>query len=210
MKLTKIASVVAVALVSIQAAFSQTVSFSGSALQAVTGLTAAGQKAVYIVDNTGNTITNFNQIALLSGASITANASYGTNITVIGNVNSTNLGAVRVGGISNIALTANVATGNRFAIVVFSTSTTTANAGDTYRVWTDPTWLIPAGGSTVSFQNPAAGQFQQLISTNSPVALLTSTVPTAVPEPSTFATVAGLMSLTFVACRRRKVTTTTV
>jgi hypothetical protein len=82
--------------------------------------------------------------------------------------------------------------GDTFAIIVFENSTTTVTAGDTYRIWSDGSWDVPADGLTETFGTEL-----------SQVTTAANFSGTVVPEPSTFAAFAGLLALGFVMVRRR-------
>ena len=87
----------------------------------------------------------------------------------------------------------NIAQGNEIGVLAFATSSTaSAAAGDTYSLFTND-WVIPADGANASLTGggPYGG-----------AAAGTGSV-TAVPEPSTYATLAGLLALGFVMLRRR-------
>ncbi len=159
---------------------------------------ALNDVAYFIVDinNTG-----FTSISFTPGESLTTVASYG-DYALLGSKTATALSTniTLSGAFSGVALSNGVSVGDRFAAVVFSNSTTTALSGDTYTIWTDPTWVIPADGSTLSYQaSPTGSNFKQLGTTSS--AVITGTV---VPEPSAFAALAGLAALGFAASRRRR------
>ena len=86
-----------------------------------------------------------------------------------------------------------VATGNEIGVLSFATSTETAIAGDSYSIFTGG-WTVPSDGANLSLTGtgaPAVGI----------AAAGTGTV--AVPEPSAFATLAGICALGFVMLRRR-------
>ena len=88
-------------------------------------------------------------------------------------------------------LTGSVGTGNEIGILSFATSTTTALEGDTFSVFTNG-WTVPADGSNL----PLTG------APNFGLAAV-GAGSIAVPEPSAYATLAGLMALGFVMLRRR-------
>lgn len=80
-----------------------------------------------------------------------------------------------------------------FGILTFDGGSSTAVGGSTFEIWTSSDWKSPADG--------AADTFGAAFSTLSGSAGATGTV--AVPEPSTYATLAGLLALSFVMLRRR-------
>jgi len=196
MKLRNLVTTAAIGLLISTSSYA-TVTLTGTALKSVTGLTANGQIGVYVIDNNN---TGFGSFNLLSGNSITSSASYGANFTVVGSVTSSTFGGINIGSPAAFALGNGVDAGDHFAIVLFTTSTTNAIAGDTYRIWTDPTWVLPSDSSTVQF----TVALKQLTSTDSPAS--TKTVATsAVPEPSTYAAIAGLIVLGLTASKRRRI-----
>jgi len=180
------------------------VSFSGSALRNATGL-AAGDFGVILVDATG---AGYNTISLVEGESLTSSASYGPGFQVVGSATSaTSFGATTFNGSANFELINGITQNDTFAVLVFSTSLAAGGAvlNDTYRIWTNPAWIVPADGSAFTYTtgtvNPAA-QFPTLTSTPT----ITGTVGPAsvIPEPSSFSAVAGLMAVGFAASRRRR------
>ena len=84
-------------------------------------------------------------------------------------------------------------TGNEIGVLTFASSTTTALAGDAYSIFTGG-WTVPADGANLSLTGTGAPAFGI-------AAAGTGTV--AVPEPSAFATLAGICALGFVMLRRR-------
>ena len=87
-------------------------------------------------------------------------------------------------------LAGSVGTGNEIGILSFATSTTTALGGDTFSVFTNG-WTVPADGSNLPLTGaPNFGL----------AAVGTGSI---VPEPSAYATLAGLVALGFVMLRRR-------
>ena len=91
-------------------------------------------------------------------------------------------GQISLGGVSGVSL----AQGTAFAIVVEASD-------DSYSLYTDASWLAPADGATVTFGN-------ELNQINGGAASLS----VVVPEPSTYALIAGFAAFLFVAIRRRK------
>ena len=84
-----------------------------------------------------------------------------------------------------------------FAFLVFENQTdaSVVQIGSTYQYFTNASWLTPADGGSASFGG--AGAFTQL-------AGVSSTSLSAVPEPSTYALFAGILSVSFVAVRRHR------
>ena len=89
-----------------------------------------------------------------------------------------------------------VSTGNAIGVLAFASSTTSAIAGDSFSVFTgSPSeWLVPADGANLSLTGTGIPSFAGSSGSGSVV---------AVPEPSAFATLAGICALGFVMLRRR-------
>ena len=121
--------------------------------------------------------------------------------TAIGNYTILGIGAVNNAGPSGYVAMAgitynlggNVATGNEIGVLVFDNSTATTIGSDAYQVYTNG-WLTPADGANASLTG--AGPFTG-------AAALSSSVFSAVPEPSSYALLGGLFALTCVMLRRR-------
>ena len=116
------------------------------------------------------------------GASAAAFTSYVlgadyTNDQVFSNNAVSFFGSVSVGGANNVALD-----DTPFAIVVEVAS------DSSYSLYTDAAWVGPATGGTLSV-SPTNGQAADY---------------SVVPEPSTYALIAGFVAFLFVAIRRRK------
>ena len=90
-------------------------------------------------------------------------------------------------------LSSGVATGNAIGVLAFTSSAASALGGDTYSIFTDG-WTVPSDGANLSLTGTGAPSFASSAGTGS---------VTAVPEPSTYATLAGLLALSFVMLRRR-------
>ncbi len=181
-----------------------TVSFTGVAFLNVPGI-AVGDVGIFLIDTSDTGSTGFDvwsPTSIAAGASLSNMATYGdTFYALMGTKTATAAGAnvTLAGGISGIPLANGVGQGDRFAVVTFDSSTTVAIAGDTFKIWTDPTWIIPADGSTLGFQGSVTTGVKQLGVSATPVA-----TGTVVPEPSSFAAIAGLMAVGFAATRRRR------
>jgi len=202
---------IAALAVAVSATVSQAaVSFTGVAFLNVPGV-AVGDVGIFLIDTTDTGVTGFDTWSPLAssiaiGADLTAPATYGDGgYAFMGTKTAATAGAniTLAGGISNIPLTNGVNQGDRFAVITFDNSTTVALAGDTFKIWTDPTWIIPADGSTLSFQASVTTGVKQLGTTATPTATGT-VVASAVPEPSSFAAIAGLMAVGFASIRRRR------
>lgn len=204
---------IAALTVAISATVSQAaVSFTGVAGLNVPGI-AIGDVGVFLIDTADSGATGFDLWAsnpmlnsIAANANLFSAATYGgvdAGYVFMGNKTAAAAGSnvTLAGGISNIPLANGVNQGDRFAVITFDNSTTVAIAGDTFKVWTDPTWVIPADGSTLSFQANVTTGVKQLGLSAVPTA--TGTVQ-AVPEPSSFAAIAGLMAVGFASVRRRR------
>jgi len=155
---------------------------------------------VYISSNTGS----FNEVLfeeIYEGTSFTNGSSvFDENnqpiagYTVLGSapVNTAGTNGALGAGIT-FDLGGNVATGNEIGVLVFSSSTTSAINEDTFSIWTND-WLVAADGSNLSLTGTGAPYMGG-------TAAGTGTV---VPEPSTYAMLAGALALGYVMVRRRK------
>lgn len=171
------------------------VSFLGTALTNAAGL-SSGDFGVLIIDNNN---AGFGSISVLAGSSLTSSSTY-SGFTVVGSNTATFAFSTTSLSITpTFDLGSGVDVGDRFAIIVFDTSTSSAITGDTYRIWTDVSWVVSADGSTSTFA-ASGGDFAQLSSSSS----FTGVVTSAVPEPATYAALFGLASLGFCALRRRR------
>lgn len=192
-----------------------TVTFNGTALVKVPNI-STGDVAYFIIDETNAGFGNLGSInpntslfeagTIYEGATFTIGGdSFGTAFTIVGTKTATGTTTVSVNStFTNVPLGNGVDSGDKFALIVFETSTTTGVAGDTYRIFTDPTWVVPSDGFTVSFSNTTAGSFAQLGTTASPAFMKTIAATSAVPEPSSFAALAGFAVLGLAASRRRR------
>lgn len=197
----------AIALAATSVSSYATISLSGTALLRTPG-TAAGDAGVVLVDLIGQGFSA-STISFVAGESISIAESYGQSFALITPVktfggNASNWAFNASTPVEGVTLGGQLGQGDRFAIVTFSLSTTVALAGDTFTVWTDPLWVIPADGSGFTFSaTPGTGIIPQLGASSVP--LFTGIVSgSAVPEPSSFAAIAGLGILGAVVTRRRR------
>jgi hypothetical protein len=189
------------------------VQFSGAALLKVPNI-SSGDVSYLIIDENNTGFGNVGSInpstsTFVAGSVYETTAltvgsdNLGSNFTIVGTKTATGTTTISVlGSYAGIQLTGGVDAGDKFAIIVFENSTTSAVASDTYRIFTDPTWVVPSDGFTITFSNTTAGSFAQLGTTATPA--FTKTVVSAVPEPSTYAALAGVAVLGLAALRRRR------
>lgn len=173
---------------------SAAVTISNTALLNSVGL-ANGDLAVFVVSLDGSSIEG-TDFAITAGADLTSSATYGPNFQVITTENATEFfGSISVATTTNVTFAGALGQDDPFAILTFSGGATTAAAGS-FSVWTDATWDMPIDGITENFGIELAQ-----IGAVGPGS--TGTV-SPVPEPSSFAALAGILALGFVALRRRK------
>lgn len=188
---------------------SASVTFSGIGLQSAIsggnplGLTA-GQVGVYVnADSVANWLSFNGTGTIGSGLSLFSSATYGTSITFLGNasVSGTTTLTLSGGAFSPLTYSGGVGAGDEFAVIVFNSSTTTTNPGDTFNVWRANDWVMPVDGSTLTFSaTPSTGQIQRVNSSSYLVA-----AGSVVPEPSTYALMALGGLVLFFMVRRRKI-----
>jgi hypothetical protein len=169
-----------------------TVSLTGTALLNAPGL-SAGQEYALLVDKAGDGFGALSSVG--AGLSIAGSATYGSNYELISSGSASLLGgtfSVLTLNATGINLTAGVDANDSFGVLVFGTSTGTTTAADSFSIWTAANWLLPNDGSTIT----APADFDQ-ISTAAPFS------GTVVPEPSSFALLAGCFGLAWVMVRRR-------
>ncbi|MBE7497901.1 MAG: PEP-CTERM sorting domain-containing protein [Verrucomicrobiaceae bacterium] len=113
-----------------------------------------------------------------------------TGNTTLASAGGTDSGTNVISQLAGLPLSGGVTAGDQFALIWFDT--TTANVGDKYGFYTDPSFVIPNDGNTVNFNSTVLGP--------DPVRLASNTF--GVPEPSRVAFFAlGLLG--FLARRRR-------
>lgn len=111
---------------------------------------------------------------------------------------------VEIGGFSaalNFSLTGGVQAGQRFGMVWFptiSTQTGTPAGGLSYGFYSAPTWLIPADGNTENFA------FETVSVGGTIPNSLGAANQSVVPEPTTWALLAGTLTTVMIFRRRRQ------
>lgn len=172
------------------------VTFNGNALTSPTNA-IAGSAAFVIVDTLGDGLDAFGVGSVFSGDSfVTGSDDYviGVNATT-----STIFGTNTGGGASFTLDTFGITQNDQFYVVIFGATTgasVTLAGGEGYNIATDAGWLVP----TANGANPAfPANFTPVSGLNA-----TALTVTAVPEPSTFAALAGLFALASVMVRRRR------
>ena len=183
---------------------SAAVTFSGTALVPSSGSLgfANGQAAIYLNKNDNTSLwsslaqsgsINFG-LSLFSSATYTPLTAPTESYTFL--TNYTASASSISGGLTGINYTGGLSAGDEFAVLIFSNSTTTTIAGDTFRIFRGTQaagsggWIMPADGSTYGYTTNTANfaaNVQQIRSTSFLVGTGTVAV---VPEPSTYALLA--------------------
>lgn len=183
-----------------------TITVSGTALSNVSGVDI-GDYSVLLADTSGSAFDTSALSSIAYGSDLTSSLTYsGFDVlaTTVAYDLSESLGfpAGSLGAFTNVDYSVSFSgsyAGNSLGILTFDGGSSTAVAGTSFGIWTDTAgsdaWTAPADGSAVGFGT----EFSNYTS-GGPGA--TGTV-TAVPEPSTYATLAGLLALGFVMLRRR-------
>lgn len=181
----------------------QAVTFGGFSAQAVTTAGAADLPAgssTYLIVDGGDGFDFLTAGDMAAGLSFTnGSVVTGTNDYVFAYNASQNFGpgVSVIGGNTTFNLSDNTGlTGNAFALVYWDSETTasvTSSAGKAFGFHTHASWVVPASEAA---NETFGGIFTTL-------AGITST-GTVVPEPSTYAALAGLCALSFVMVRRRR------
>ena len=151
-----------------------------------TGVVVVSNSATFDVS-----LFNFDQ-SLEAGVSFTQGSSF-NGYTVLGNLPINNGGTNGIlGSGTTYNLGTGVATGNEIGILAFAASTTETNIGDTFSIFTGG-WTVPADGANLTLTGTGAPSF----------AGATGAGSVAVPEPSSYALLGGLLALGCVMLRRR-------
>ena len=179
--------------ISASTSFAASFTLNGQAVgSSALGDYAVGDTIVYVVAGGGGGAFSTSGLeSLTSALSLAVGESIGgyeialTSSTVGGGGNTFAFGG---------SLTATASAGDAFGLLVFDSSTTSTTASDSYTIFNDASWVLPAAGGSFTF-----GQAGQPVSISSGGTV--SSV--AVPEPSAYALLGGLFALTCVMLRRR-------
>jgi hypothetical protein len=171
------------------------IAFSGTALNGASGVNI-GDYSVLLFDTSGAGFNSAGLNLIDANATLSSSATYGSGFEV-----AAVSAAADFFGIATIVeygfsySLGTISDGDSFGILTFAGgSSATAVGGTSYSIFTDSSWTSPADGAAVTFGSD--------LNTLSSAAGASGTV-TAVPEPSTYATLAGLLALGFVMLRRR-------
>lgn len=150
-----------------------------------------GNTVVWLVNDggvfDGSTFTSLDSdLSLATGGTLSSYEIAGSNAVIGGS------GSEFIFGIGSITVTADA--GDGFGLLVFDSSTTSTQAGDSFTIFTDASWVLPAAGASVTF----GGDAQPNTLTSGGLA------GTVVPEPSACALISGVLGLGWVMLRRRK------
>jgi hypothetical protein len=198
MKKVFISTVCSLAVISISSA---AISISGTALNNAPGVNA-GNFGALLIKNDGSAFDSSIFSSVLEGGDLTNNSTYGIGYTLLGTNFAQDinipipLGTLLEYSVANYSPTSGASggsVGDNFAVLVFEASTVSATAGDGLLLFTDASWVVPADPSSSNFGN----EFTTLTTSASPVS------GTVVPEPSSFALLAGCFGLAWVMGRRR-------
>ena len=167
------------------------IGISGTSLNNATTL-ADGQVAAYLVSTDGSSFGDLS--SLTAGLSITDSATYGGSFAFVGDATASFFfGATTLASGITFDLTGGIDAGEAFAVLVYNASTTNTVVADSFQIWTAGDWTVPSEGALNSF-----GSDFTTLSAGS------SFSGSVVPEPSTFAALAGLCALGAVMVRRRR------
>lgn len=212
-------TLLSVALASLLAvAANASVTFNGTALVQSSGSLgfATGQIGIYLNKNDSTSfwasLAQSNSIAaglsLFSSSTYTPLTAPTESYTFLTNYTATT--SALSGGMTGLSYSGGFSAGDEFAVLIFSNSTTTTIAGDTFRIFrgtqaqSSGGWVMPADGLTLTYNtNPVAGSSVQQIRSTS---FLVGSGTVVIPEPSTYALLAmsGIGLAGYVIRRRRR------
>lgn len=192
----KTVALISLAALSISSASAITI--SGTAVSGLDPL-ASGQTAIFVVDTAGD---GFSGITV--GDDLSAGQTLGTDDYIVSITFTQSIPAVlNVASFTSFIFNqgdGGVAADDNFGIYVFDGTTTATAAAGTYGIATDSSWTIPTNNaSTWDFQPVADVDSFATVS-----GLSIATAVSAVPEPSTYAALSGLLALGYVMVRRRR------
>jgi hypothetical protein len=124
----------------------------------------SGKTGVYVVSNDGSPLSGVD--SLEAGVPFQIGQSFqGGSFTIIGSAVTNLLFGNTVFLPSGLTVDEAALGGLSFGVLVFDTSSSETLAGDSFQVWTDPSWVIPTSSGTYSFSStPAEGSpFLQLV-----------------------------------------------
>lgn len=176
------------------------VSLNGTAVQS--NEVSEGDFAAYVVSLDGTSFSSSN-FSFSAGDDLTTSASYGSSFALLGTTNVTTIPEISflgdlIGG-GSFSSSEAISSGDQFGIISFAGSSTSAIGSSEFTTWTvDGNWLLPNSGNNESFGN--AGIYTTMTSSYSQGLVANA----AVPEPSTYAAIAGFMAIGFAAYRRRR------
>lgn len=167
---------------------SASITLNGSSLSDAPGL-ASGQTGVYLLSLDGTSITS-SSFSFINGADVTSSATYGSSFQVLGTNTVTVFGSTFLSSGHVVEYGSGVDQNDVFGVLVFESSTIVD--GETYRIWTDGGWALPAdSGGSFTF----GSEFSQLSTAASETILI--------PEPSA-ALLGGIGALLLLRRRRTK------
>ena len=170
------------------------IAVSGTALNNAGGVSPTDY-AVLLFDTSGSGFDTSAVSSITAGSDLSASATYGAGFEVVSTTNAYNFFGIATPVEFNFTYNlGDISLGDSFGILTFTGSSTSAVADDVYDIFTDATWSSPADGAAATF----GADFATLSSAPGATGIVT-----AVPEPSTYATLAGLLALGFVMLRRR-------
>ncbi len=204
--------------VSAQAAVSITGGLIGPLRNSAGNIISPGTLGLFVVDQSNNGLLNAANTVL----SVNSFLGGGTDDLILGTYTALDIGGSGEIGFdfsgAVINISGNTSTGDNLYFVWFPTLTnsaigTTVGGGISYGAFTsaikdefaDIAWVVPSDGASVSIGSLSAGLGGNPALTNlQATASLTTTGGVVIPEPSSFAALAGLAAVGMAASRRRR------